>query len=217
VHDENWNDISLFLDERLKEAEHECTMTDTRLRHVKDGLLDQANGVFLWLYWMVDTIDSMIRNGEEEEYILRAIWGLPTELRDIYKAIIDGINTEVEAALRISLWIALPQRHLPIDDLNRALGIADGKSTAAGMPRSWCENTKTLELRIMRVTRGLVAKTWVAPMAFAEREDIVIWSDNTIHAVPRLDTLMGSHLQPAFVLDHGTVCEFRTPIACVSL
>ncbi|UKZ70704.1 uncharacterized protein TrAtP1_011676 [Trichoderma atroviride] len=89
-------------------------------------ILENAQGVFLWVKLISEQLIKAHEEGLSEEEIFRLLKQLPTELEDLYKLMLEKMehnNASLLYGARMFEFILFARRPLTVDELLHALGI----------------------------------------------------------------------------------------------
>lgn len=89
------SDIETVVTRRLakvQEFEDSTDVDSSTLRNIKNTILEKANGVFLWVTLVLNSVEAGITQGDSWFALERKIDTLPTELKDLLQRIVDDIN-----------------------------------------------------------------------------------------------------------------------------
>jgi len=148
VDEHNFEDILRFVEEELP------LQLDSSLALIRQSLLANANGVFLWVDLVTKKILRAIDRGKPLEGLL---YSIPVELDDLYYEIfqeLEELREVGEDLIQISQWILCSFRPLSLAEINTALGIQH-ESYIWQAERSSEEVAKRMKRRIVDVSGGL--------------------------------------------------------------
>ena len=127
LQDETESDISNFAGSFLD---------DLRLTHIltraKEYIVQNAQGVFLWVKLVGEELVAYEEDGHSEQEIFEFLKRLPTELEDFYKLMFERMNKDKENlphAVKMFQFVLFARRPLTVDELLHALGIPDNPNT----------------------------------------------------------------------------------------
>lgn len=107
-----------------------------RLTHVlsqaKEYIVQNAQGVFLWVKLVGEELVACEEDGYAEEEIFKSLKRLPTELDDFYKLMFERINgnrRNLLDAVKMFRFVLFGRRSFTVDELLHALGIPDNPDT----------------------------------------------------------------------------------------
>jgi predicted kinase len=89
-------------------------------------VLENAQGVFIWVKLICQRLIEAHEEGYSEEEILRLLTGLPTELEDLYKLMLEKMEHNDVSRLhgsKMFQFILFAKRPLTVDEVLHALGI----------------------------------------------------------------------------------------------
>ena len=127
LQDETKRDISSFA----------CSFLEgLNLTHVlaqaTEYIVENAQGVFLWVKLVGDELETYAKEGYSEEQIFESLQGLPIELEDFYKFIFKKMNWDKRYptdAVKIFRFALFGRRPFTVDELLHALGVPDDPDT----------------------------------------------------------------------------------------
>lgn len=120
----NAEDISLFIDDRSGELTRDLAS----LKEIQDHLLNYADGMFLWVSLVIDSIKQE-RTAKKMKVAARNMpRGLTGAYADALKRIIAAESSIRDMALRALLWTANSKRPLSKAQLLEVLAIEEGMS-----------------------------------------------------------------------------------------
>lgn len=126
LQDETVDDISCFARSMLDDLQ----LTHLLAKATKH-IIDNADGVFLWVKLVGDELKASIEYGESEDSIFQRLERLPTELDDFYRLMFMRLTKNKPhvpdsiTMFQLILWAARP---LTVDELLHAVGIVDSSS-----------------------------------------------------------------------------------------
>lgn len=111
-----------------------------KYRKIRSYLADNADGVILWVTVIIDTLSSLIENGEDSFAKLeKKLRSLPKDLSELYKQIVDDLCTrlspeEVSETRKTLMWVSRGSRlgPLPLGALYEAIPICSLETTSLG-------------------------------------------------------------------------------------
>ncbi|MCJ1399178.1 hypothetical protein MMC11_002380 [Xylographa trunciseda] len=118
-------DIARYIESELYRClqDEELTIGDPELiMRIKTALLDGAQGMFLWVYFQIQSICT--KHSDEE--ILNALDDLPKSLPETFERVLRNLgsnNSDAKLCLRIFQWLAVGKRPLALGELREAIGI----------------------------------------------------------------------------------------------
>jgi hypothetical protein len=127
LQDETKRDISSFARSFLGDI----NSTDVLARATK-YIVENAQGVFLWVKLVGGELETYAEEGYSEEQIFESLQGLPTLLEDFYKLMFKKMNQDKRYptdAVKIFRFLLFGRRPLTVDELLHALGISDNPDT----------------------------------------------------------------------------------------
>ncbi|KAK7986896.1 hypothetical protein PG988_001884 [Apiospora saccharicola] len=118
----NKADIDMFISERARNI----TASSSTLQEIKDTLSADADGMFLWVSLIVDSVKKERSDNRRK----KAAKNMPRGLAGAYSVALDRVMAQEESvkdvALRALLWIANSERPLSKPELLEALSIEPG-------------------------------------------------------------------------------------------
>ncbi|KAK7999276.1 hypothetical protein PG990_011876 [Apiospora arundinis] len=118
----NQADIDIFITERTKNL----TSNSSSLQEIKDTLSEDADGMFLWVSLVIDSIKEQRSDNKRK----MAAKNMPKGLAGAYSVALDRVMAQEDSvkdvALRALLWIANSERPLTKAELLEALSIEEG-------------------------------------------------------------------------------------------
>ncbi|GAW25132.1 hypothetical protein SAMD00023353_0200430 [Rosellinia necatrix] len=198
----NEADIQSYMHQRLELTNIASSDQELLLRSISQ----RSNGIFLWVYLVIEGILKDIERGENIKYILKRTESLPKTLEDLYKQIVTNMDPENrEMALRLFQWAILATGRLRIREWHHILAFVREKPPAS--LKEWkdsdyyTETDAQLERRIRDPSQGLV-EVKVAIDGRAAASD----SESLIAGAGSLDSTAGESrvVQPI----HETVTDF---------
>lgn len=144
------SDIRSYIDTSLQKRlqNEELAFGDAHLLvEVNDALTQHADGMFLWVTFLIDEICA----GSCDDDIRRSLRQLPKDLEETFKRALLRILSRakhVELVQRTFRWVAVARRPLTLDELREAVSIDVGQthSRPERLPHHmnrillWCEN-----------------------------------------------------------------------------
>ncbi|KAM0436643.1 hypothetical protein ACHAPT_002352 [Fusarium lateritium] len=100
LHELTRPDIASFVDQQISEHQSSRTMTShdqSLIEFLKDEIVENSAGVFLWVYLVVRSLLEGLNNGDSIDELRKRILELPTDLEDLY----------------LYMWIRVPKRYQP--------------------------------------------------------------------------------------------------------
>ncbi|KAL2853302.1 hypothetical protein BJY01DRAFT_259317 [Aspergillus pseudoustus] len=128
-------DIEVYIDSSIAEKTLYRRLTDNAalLDVVKQTLLDESLGMFLWVYLQLEILwDTCYTDAE----IRTALATLPKGLDETYDRCMDRINSSDKYAMKVFKWVGFAMRPLHIDELREAVafGFEDTKWDPERLP-----------------------------------------------------------------------------------
>ncbi|KAI5843119.1 ankyrin repeat-containing domain protein [Morchella snyderi] len=129
-------DIGTYVDHELKNRNQDhCAISKTLKTAIRTRLMQQANGMFLWVKCQLDFIYEQ----PSLKDIREALDSLPTTMHDTYGRILKRINEQTEAtrnlAHRALAWVITAKRPLTIREL--VLAVALESTTKSCQELEW--------------------------------------------------------------------------------
>jgi ankyrin repeat protein/Cdc6-like AAA superfamily ATPase len=117
------NDLSLFIDDRVRDLYKGEEGTDDLEKMVRDALTDKVGGTFLWVSLFLKDLDK----NDDEETVSQKLRNLPGDLNEVYQRILNRIKLEdVDKAKFVLRCMAVARRPLTRDELAMAYGMGPG-------------------------------------------------------------------------------------------
>ncbi|MCJ1345587.1 hypothetical protein MMC31_003794, partial [Peltigera leucophlebia] len=121
------------------------------INEITDALVQQANGMFLWVAFQLEDICRQVCDHDIRE----TLWKLPKNLPETYNRILSRIDQigNAKLAKKIFPWVAIAKRPLLLEELREALGVeplqpySDPGRLINDMSQilSWCGNLIVLD------------------------------------------------------------------------
>jgi len=94
LHKYTRNDIKLFVQEHLKEAEEfeELKALDKQYGNFVQEIVDKAEGVFLWAFLVVRSLRRGFANADTITDLRRRLMELPSDLEEFFKRMLDSVE-----------------------------------------------------------------------------------------------------------------------------
>ncbi|KAI1390695.1 uncharacterized protein F4822DRAFT_161355 [Hypoxylon trugodes] len=159
----NGDDIIHFLNTKLHGADE-----DPRIKALAKRIADKAQGVFLWVVLVVETLNMNIANHMTELGLYDVLDNLPGQLEDLFESLFTNKSSkhELRVAANIFQWILLAERPLEKDELRHALTIDLEDTKPMDSPRRWSlskdciqEEARKFLTSLRFYTRGLAQIT----------------------------------------------------------
>ncbi|RHZ62633.1 hypothetical protein CDV55_106452 [Aspergillus turcosus] len=114
-------DLQTYIDTSVTDKLMSRTLTDnlTLLDEVKQTLLKESSGMFLWVYLQ---LEILWQDCSTDNDIRAALRDLPTDLEETYRRCVRRINFTNPYALRVLQWVSFAARPLHNDELREAVG-----------------------------------------------------------------------------------------------
>ncbi|KAH7008752.1 hypothetical protein EDB80DRAFT_751365 [Ilyonectria destructans] len=112
VEEENWKDISAFVQDKLSSFRKRTSST------IPDLITNRADGVFLWAWLMVEQVLDLEREGVGLKKIEAVILSVPQELDALYHELIRNMASD---SLKLVQWICFAMRPLSLNELRWAM------------------------------------------------------------------------------------------------
>ncbi|KAF7136772.1 hypothetical protein CNMCM5793_006241 [Aspergillus hiratsukae] len=113
-------DLQTYIDTSVTDKLMSRTLTDNLalLNEVKQTLLKESSGMFLWVYLQ---LEILWQDCSTDNDIRAALRDLPTGLEETYRRCVRRINFTNPYALRVLQWVSFAARPLHIDELKEAV------------------------------------------------------------------------------------------------
>jgi ankyrin repeat domain-containing protein 50 len=98
------------------------------LAQAAEYIVENAQGVFLWVKLVGEELLAYEEEGYSEEQIFEFLKRLPTELEDLYKRMFERMSRkepDLQDGIKMFRFVFLGKRPLAVDELLHALGIPD--------------------------------------------------------------------------------------------
>jgi len=126
MQDMNKDDIARFADDFLK---RDFKFTGKILSDTRDYIVENAQGVFLWVALVKSELLRYAETGCRHSEILQRLKGLPRELEALYermfKRLENGLRRDVQDGIILFRFIFFALRPLTVDELRDALAVPD--------------------------------------------------------------------------------------------
>jgi hypothetical protein len=102
------------------------------LAQATEYIVENAQGVFLWVKLAGEELLAYEEAGYSEEHIFEFLKRLPTELEDLYRRMFDRMSEkapDLQDGIKILGFVLLGKRPLAVDELLHTLGIPDNPDT----------------------------------------------------------------------------------------
>ena len=212
MHDLTHDDIRRYVDERLEKHRdmQKLIRRDTsNANKLVKTIVESSSGVFLWVRLVVDSLIDGLRNSDSVHDLQRRLEMLPTDLYDLYEAILSQVpesyRFQTMKLLRLVLCGVECGRELSVQGLWFAEEDTNGLVTETATPPLSEEDLEhrfhTMERRINSRCRGLVeishsSATWESLSSMAQTPYSDVYNPE--------NRLMNAHV----VLLHRSVQEF---------
>lgn len=127
LQDETKTDIRRFTLSYL----YDLNLTEI-LSQAMEYIVENAQGVFLWVKLVKDVLLTCVEEGYSEGKIFEFLKHLPTELEDFYRLMFEKMDQSKENLLhtiKIFQFVLFARRPLSVDELLHSLGIPDNPNT----------------------------------------------------------------------------------------
>ncbi|KAF2233727.1 hypothetical protein EV356DRAFT_559790, partial [Viridothelium virens] len=156
IEHENSTDLRMYVHHRL---EANCIF-ESKAELLARHILEKACGVFQWIKLVLPKAIDSCRTGTRIEAILTKIRALPSELYDLYKAILAEIpGEERPESLKLLQWICFAIQPLSVGELRDAMAVDVNPSCTTFKEcmesSSSTENDEDMEKKILHLSRGL--------------------------------------------------------------
>ncbi|OQE25447.1 hypothetical protein PENSTE_c006G08700 [Penicillium steckii] len=129
-------DISTYIESSITDKTMCRTLTDDHLliEEIKQRLLTESSGMFLWVYLQLEILWDTCHTDAE---IRSALSALPKGLEETYSRCIERIDEKDTRALKVLKWVSFATRPLHIEELREAVafGQEDTAWNAQKIPR----------------------------------------------------------------------------------
>ncbi|CAG7990576.1 unnamed protein product [Penicillium salamii] len=130
-------DISTYIESSFTDKTMCRTLTDDHLliEEIKQRLLTESSGMFLWVYLQLEILWDTCHTDAE---IRSAISALPKGLEETYSRCVERIDEKDNWALKVLKWVSFAARPLHIEELREAVafGPEDTAWNAQKIPRA---------------------------------------------------------------------------------
>ena len=102
------------------------------LAQATEYIVENAQGVFLWVKLVGEELLAFEEEGYSEEQIFEFLKRLPTELEDLYRRMFERMRRKepgLQDAIKMLRFVLLAKRPLAVDELLHTLGIPDNPDT----------------------------------------------------------------------------------------
>ncbi|KAF9893683.1 hypothetical protein FE257_009851 [Aspergillus nanangensis] len=154
LQDETRSDIYSFAGSFLERLE----FTDY-LAEAADYIVDNAQGVFLWVRLVSQELLSFDESGRPKEDIFKFLKSLPTELEDFYRRMLQGIRNDkanIPDALKLFRLVLFAHRPLLITEILHAFGMPDDPSKSVTLTDETFQERIPSERRIVSCSGNFV-------------------------------------------------------------
>ncbi|OCK93158.1 uncharacterized protein K441DRAFT_697330 [Cenococcum geophilum 1.58] len=150
----NSADIVDYWEKKVK-CEH---MQSELVQEIKSEVLGKAQGVFLWVKLVVKKAVKLQWKGKGPRTVLKMIKETPSELKDIYETLLDGLD-DPQNTLKLFQWISFSERPLQVRELREAMVLEPNMSETSIVEYQegdeYATNEAQMELKIKDLSRGL--------------------------------------------------------------
>ncbi|KAJ0130906.1 hypothetical protein HZ326_26001 [Fusarium oxysporum f. sp. albedinis] len=129
---------------------------------IPELIIKHAQGVFIWVYLVVDQILDLDNGGRGLREVEDEIYSIPPELDDLYHDLIRNMD-ERPASLKLIQWICFAVRPLSLEELQWAM-LVDADCPHKSLRE--CKNKKDyisdsdrMKRRVQTLSRGLAEVT----------------------------------------------------------
>ena len=147
LQEKNRKDIEYYTHEFLQQPEFHTVRGITD--HIKDFILKNAHGVFLWVSLVRDELIRFIRRGEAQDRILNLLKSLPRKLESYYEHMLQGLNgdddDDTRDGIRILQFCFFSHRAVQLLELDHALAIPGQLQDRP--PNSFWEDKRPADVR----------------------------------------------------------------------
>ena len=94
IHDLTYEDIDMYVNERLEKHKNMQSLLDRDPENARDlvrSIVESSSGVFLWVRLVVDSLVDGLRNYDGIQDLQRRVNELPTDLYDLYDAMLSRV------------------------------------------------------------------------------------------------------------------------------
>ncbi|KAF8243856.1 hypothetical protein K440DRAFT_465166, partial [Wilcoxina mikolae CBS 423.85] len=117
------SDLGNYADSFLRRLD----FTDDILSEAKDYIINQVQGVFLWVRLVKDTLETFSKTGCSPQEIFDFLQSLPSELEGLYERMIEEVarhdERDVRVASKLFPLVIFSQRPLAVLELRDALAV----------------------------------------------------------------------------------------------
>ena len=114
LEDENYKDISTFVDDQLGAFRVRTLST------IRALITQRASGVFMWARLVVKKVLGLEREGAGVKKIEAALYAIPPDLDELYRQLIGSMEP---ASLKLIQWVCFATRPLSLDEMRWAMVI----------------------------------------------------------------------------------------------
>ena len=184
VEDKNHDDIKIYIQNTI-----ENTVQDKETAEViRDEIIRRSLGNFQWTVLVLPKAVNLYRNGRSLKTIKRRIQIIPSELRELYQELLQGIPDEdLPHSLRLIQWICFALRPLSLEELRFATIVDENtphRTISDCQNAEECDYAETdeqMKKRIRHLSRGLAeakqhGNIWIAQFIHQSVNDYLIQS-----------------------------------------
>ena len=156
VEDENHQDIKRYIQEKMDRP----MLETTNPKIIQEAITDRSGGSFQWTSLVVSRVLDLHARGKSRTYILNFIQKIPSELHELYKDLLSGIEAEdLAQSIRLMQWIYFAMRPLSLDELRFAMAIDENVPYASIQEcqdgEEYVESHHKMTKRVLDLSRGL--------------------------------------------------------------
>ena len=154
---ENKQDISTYVDSQLSDLPELAASSIPRF------ITDGASGVFMWARLIVEMVLRLERWGSGPAAIWKEIRRVPMELGDLYQELVNNMQTQRSASLKLIKWVYFAIRPLSLDELRWAM-VIDPESSCRSLrdfqsSEHWVSDNNRMRRQLQTLSCGLVEVT----------------------------------------------------------
>lgn len=121
LQNENRRDIETVVIRGVERLSDNQKSSRDKLNKVRDYLIDNSDGVFLWTSIVLKELQELVTRGYSQAELMGVLTGLPSDLVDLYKHIVKRLNAkrnprQVAEGKKMLVWTAFAERPMTTEE-----------------------------------------------------------------------------------------------------
>lgn len=167
------DDVRALVSSRLERHNHFRTFSQKYRKRLIDKIVNQADGVFMWVVYVLREMRQDLDDGEDISAMIKEVDQFPTRLRKFYTSILDRVpekhRDETRAIFAIVVLLAKFRLHLDMSGwlphfavLHECLASPNGRSEPLSLASRTSMDILAQKFvqRLATLTQGLVEPEW---------------------------------------------------------